>query len=137
MSAQAASALLLKVRDSTEAPYVTVAGLRARTISLSAKPVDATHAESHGRWREFLDESGARAIHVEGEGVFANAGADMLLNAKFLSGQQTDCQIIVPSFGAFHGYFVVTELAYLGHEEGEMQWRLALQSSGVVGFDDA
>lgn len=137
MTAQKAADLIVKIRPASDQPYATMAGLRARSILLSSQPIDATHAESAGRWRHLLPASGSRGVRIEGEGVFADSKADMVLTQRFSSGEQAACQIIVPSFGAFLGDFMVIELAYLGHQEGEMQWRLVLNSTGLVTFEQA
>ena len=57
MAAQAGKDVLLKIEGAPEASpgvFTTVAGLRARTISLNAKTVDVTDGDSAGRWRELL-----------------------------------------------------------------------------------
>ena len=53
MTAQAGKDMLLKIEGAPGA-FTTVAGLRARTISLNARTVDATDGDSAGRWRELL-----------------------------------------------------------------------------------
>ena len=52
MTAQAGKDMLLKIEGAPMASpgvFTTVAGLRARTISLNAKTVDATDGDSAGR----------------------------------------------------------------------------------------
>ena len=48
MSAQRGKDMLLKI-EGTPGVFTTVAGLRARTISLNARTVDATDGDSAGR----------------------------------------------------------------------------------------
>ncbi len=57
MSAQKGKDLLLKLDDGT-GNFVTVAGLRTRRFSLNADTVDASSADSIGRWRELLAGAG-------------------------------------------------------------------------------
>ena len=53
MAAQKGKDVLLKIGDgASPETYTTVAGLRARTLSLNAKSVDATDSDSSGRWRD-------------------------------------------------------------------------------------
>jgi len=137
MSAQIGAALLVKMRPSADKPFETMAGLRARTIALTASPIDATHGQSPARWRQLLDHSGVRQLRVQGDGVFANSAADMAVNHVFFSGSHAQCQIIIPSFGTLTGAFAVVELVYIGHDQGEMLWRMALQSANEVHFADA
>jgi predicted secreted protein len=55
MTAQKGKDLLLKVDTNGAGSFVTVAGLRARTLAFNAATVDVTDTESVGRWRELLD----------------------------------------------------------------------------------
>jgi len=58
MVAQKGKDLLLKVRESGGAAFVTVAGMRSRRLAFNADTVDTTDFESAGRWRELLSGSG-------------------------------------------------------------------------------
>lgn len=68
MSAQRGKDLLLKVDADGAGSYVTVAGLRSRSISFNTETVDITHSESAGRWRELLSGAGAKSARVTGTG---------------------------------------------------------------------
>ena len=59
MAAQSGKDLLLKIETDPDT-FLTVAGLRARTVSLNARAVDVTDADSAGRWRELLAGAGVR-----------------------------------------------------------------------------
>ena len=137
MSVQIGAALLVKMRPSADQPFETVAGLRARSIALTASPIDATHGQSPARWRQLLGHSGVRQLRLQGDGVFANSPADMAVNHLFFSGDHAQCQITIPSFGTLTGAFAVVELVYIGHDQGEMLWRIALHSADEVHFVDA
>ncbi len=137
MSVQIGAALMVKMRHPNEPHFVTVAGLRARSITLTADPIEATHAQSAGRWRQFLEQSGMRHLRLEGEGVFANSAADLTINNLFFTGRRADCEIVIPSFGRLTGFFMLSGLAYIGHEQGEMLWRMVLQSTDVIEFAHA
>ena len=74
MAAQAGKDILLKIEGAPVASpgvFTTVAGLRARTISLNAKTVDATDGDSAGRWRELLAGAGVKSAAVSGQGISA------------------------------------------------------------------
>ncbi len=58
MAAQKGKDLLLKIDQS--GGFITIGGLRTRRISLNAEPVDITHSDSIGRWRELLSGAGVR-----------------------------------------------------------------------------
>ena len=70
MAAQKGKDLLLKVDSTGGGVFVTVAGLRARSLSLNARPIDITNADSANGWREMLDGAGVKSAAVSGAGVF-------------------------------------------------------------------
>ena len=138
MSAQKGKDLLLKIGDgaSPEA-FVTVAGLRTRTLSLNAKTVDVTDADSAGRWRELLEGAGVRQASVSGSGVFRDAAADALMRQAFFDQAARDWQLVVPSFGVLQGPFLVSTLEYAGAHDGEATYALTLSSAGPLSFTPA
>lgn len=135
MGAQRGKDLLLKVGDggSPEA-FVTVAGLRARTVGLNARAVDVTDADSAGRWRELLAGAGVRQATVSGAGVFRDAASDALVREAFFAQAARSWRLIVPDFGTLSGPFLVTALEYAGDHDGEAIYALTLQSAGEVAF---
>ena len=56
--AQKGKDLLLKLDDDGAGSFVTLAGLRAKSLSFNAATIDITHAESAGQWRELLAGAG-------------------------------------------------------------------------------
>ena len=58
MSAQRGGDMLLKIKNDA-GTYVTVAGLRTKTLRLNARPVDVTDTASQG-WKELLPGAGMR-----------------------------------------------------------------------------
>ena len=116
MSAQRGKDLLLKIGDG-DAPesFAAVGGLRARTLSLNAGTVDATHAGSEGGWRELLTGAGVRQASVSGAGVFLNDAA-------------------AEAVRAVAGPFQIANLDYAGDHDGEATMSLALESAGALAF---
>lgn len=133
MAAQAGKDMLLKISDGAGG-FVTVAGLRARTISLNARTVDATDADSAGRWRELLAGAGVKSAAVSGTGVFRDAASDALIREAFFSQAAETWRLIVPDFGTLEGPFLVAALEYAGEHEGEASFALSLASAGEVTF---
>ena len=131
MSAQRGSQMLLKINDG--AGYVTVAGLRTKTLRLNARPVDVTDTASQG-WKELLPGAGIRTAEISGTGVFRDAGSDALIRTAFFDQSVQDCQFIIPDFGTVTGPFLVTGLSYAGAYNGEAQFELSLASAGVPEF---
>ena len=133
MTVQQGAALLLKIRMD-DASYRTVAGMRSQEIAFNADPVDMTHAESAGRWRELLAASGVRSVQIEGQGIFTDAASDARFRSLFFDGGHPDCRIVLPDFGTLSGLFAITGLSYLGSYEGELAWQIELQSAGEIRF---
>ena len=134
MAVQKGRDLLLKMSDGADSPsFVTIAGIRARTVSLNAKTVDITDSQSNG-WRELLEGAGIRSMSVSGSGVFRDDASDALLRDAFFSQAQVAWQVIVPSFGTFAGVFLIAALEYAGQHDGEATFSLTLASAGEVSF---
>lgn len=138
MAAQAGRDMLLQIGDGgAPEAFASVAGLRARAISLNARAIDATHGESPGRWRELLDGAGVRSAAVSGAGVFVDSAADETVRAVFFAQEKRAWRLIIPGFGTLQGPFLVTALEYSGRHDGEAAYALSLASAGEVSFTPA
>ncbi len=134
MAAQKGKDILLKISDGDPSPsFQTVAGLRARTISLNARTVDATDSDSQA-WRELLGGAGVKSATVSGSGLFKDAAADETVRGVFFSQDARDWQLIIPDFGTLEGPFLVSALEYSGRHDGEAQYALTLSSAGALSF---
>lgn len=134
MAAQRGRDILLKI-EGAGGVFTTVAGLRARTISLNARTIDATDGDSAGRWRELLAGAGVKSAAVSGQGVFRDSGSDALIREAFFAQEARRWRLIVPDFGQLEGPFLVAALEYAGEHEGEASFALTLASAGEVGFE--
>lgn len=132
MAAQKGKDLLLKMHDGTQ--YVTVAGLRSRTLAFNAQSVDVTHSDSAGRWRELLDGAGVKRASVSGSGVFKDAASDALVRQAFFSGTLAPCQVVIPDFGTVTGPFQITALEIAADHDREVTFDLTLESAGEIAF---
>jgi len=134
MTAQRGKDMLVKIGDGG-APenFTTVAGLRTKTISLNAREIDATHAESNG-WRELLGAAGVRQASVAGAGVFLNDAAAELIRSTFFAGTIRTFKLVIPGLGELSGPFLIANLDYSGDHDGEATVSLALASAGAVAF---
>ncbi|MDO8295088.1 MAG: phage major tail protein, TP901-1 family [Caulobacter sp.] len=135
MAAQRGKDILLKIGDGGEPQtFMTVAGLRARTISLNARTIDVTDGDSAGRWRELLAGAGVRQAAVSGAGVFRDAASDALMREVFFAQEARAWRLVVPDFGVLEGPFLIAALEYAGDHEGEATWAVTLASAGEVAF---
>ncbi len=132
MVAQKGRDLLLKIDNGGS--YVTVAGLRSKRLAFNAEAVDATDAESAGRWRELLGGAGVQRASVSGAGIFKDQSSDALVRSAFFNGSILNWQIVIPDFGTLTGLFQVTALEYSGQYNGEILFETALESAGVLTF---
>lgn len=134
MSAQKGKDLLLKLDSDGAGTFVTVAGMRSRSISFNAETVDITHAESAGRWRELLAGAGARHAKVTGAGIFKDAASDALVRQYFFDGTIRDWQLVVPDFGTVEGPFQISAFELTGRHDAEVAFELSLESAGELTF---
>lgn len=136
MAAQRGKDILLKI-EGAPGVFTTVAGLRARTLSLNARAADATDSDSAGRWRELLAGAGVKSAAVSGQGVFRDAASDALIREAFFDQAARRWRLVVPDFGTLEGPFLVGALEYAGEHEGEAGFAISLASAGEITFTAA
>jgi TP901-1 family phage major tail protein len=137
MVAQKGKDLLIKIDQAGTGTYVTIAGLRSKRIAFNAETVDVTDADSAGRWRELLAESGTQRLSVSGSGIFKDAASDEALRGVFFAGALAPLQFIIPGFGTLAAPCQVTALEYGGSHDGEVTFEVAFESAGAVTFTGA
>ncbi len=87
MAAQSGKDMLLKLDQTGSGSFLTVAGLRTRTLAFNAASIDITDAESAGRWRELLAGGGIKRAAVSGAGIFKDQASDAKLRELFFAGR--------------------------------------------------
>ncbi len=133
MAAQKGKDLLLKIDDGG-AGFITVAGLRARTLSFNAEAVDITNQDSAGQWRELLAGASVRTARVTGSGIFKDAASDAAIRTAFFNGVIKTWQIVIPDFGMVQGTFQISSFELTGRHDGEVGFDLALESASELTF---
>lgn len=135
MSGQKGRDVLIKIGDGgAPEAFATVAGIRAKTISLNARSVDGTSGESPQAWRELIAGAGVKSASVSGAGVFKDAASDAAIQQAFFSQATRNFQLIIPDFGALAGPFLVEALDYSGDHDGEAAFAITLASAGALSF---
>ena len=134
MAVQSGKDLLIKIDQTGDGQFVTIAGLRATRISFNTESVDVTSLESQGGWRELLGGAGVRSASVSGSGVFVDANTDDRARQVFFDGSLEQFQVIIPDFGIVEGPFQITSIDYAGTYNGEATYDLSLASAGVLTF---
>jgi len=134
MAAQRGADLLLKLDQTGTGTFITVAGLRTRTLALNAATVDVTNADSNGLWRELLAGAGIRNARITGAGLFTSSVTDALMRDTFLSGTIRAWQVIIPAFGTIQGNFQISALDLAGQYNAEMTFDVTLESAGILTY---
>lgn len=137
MAAQSGKDMLLKLDQTGSGSFLTVAGLRTRSLSFNAAAIDVTDAESAGRWRELLDGGGIKRAAVAGSGIFKDQASDAEARAMFFAGTIRDWQLILPGFGTVEGPFQIVALEFSADHAGEVTFEIALESAGELTFEAA
>lgn len=136
MAGQRGRDVLIAIGDGDEPEaFVTVAGIRAKTISLTAGLVEATTAQSADGWRETIVGAGVKRAEVAGRGAFKDGLSDALLRAAYFAGEASRFELTIPGFGVLRGPFAISELTYGGDHEDEATFAIRLSSAGVVEFE--
>jgi len=131
MVAKKGKDLLLKV-EMPGAGFITVAGLRARQVSLNTEIVDVTDSESAGRWRQLLADAGLRRASLSGSGLFKDAASDANIRGIFFNSTISNWQVIIPDFATLEGPFQIVSLEYAGQHDGEVTFDISLESAGEI-----
>jgi len=134
MAAQSGKDMLLKLDSTGAGGFVTVAGLRTRTLAFNAAAIDITDAESAGRWRELLAGAGVKKASISGSGIFKDQASDAAIRGLFFDGTIRNWQLVLPDFGVVEGAFQITALEFKGDHAGEVTFDLALESAGALAF---
>ena len=133
MAAQRGRDMLIKIKNG-QGLFVTVAGLRTKTLKFNAQSIDITHSESDEAWRELLPGAGVKSVEVGGEGIFRDGASDALVRASFFAQTAETYEVIIPNFGTITGEFLISTLMYAGSYKGEASYELKLASAGELVF---
>ena len=135
MAGQRGRDVLIRIGDGgAPETFTDVAGIRARSITLSAGLVDATTAESPAAWRELIASAGTKRIEVAGSGAFRDAASDERMREAFFAGEAPMLRLVVADFGVLEGRFAIAELTYVGEHDGEAMVSIRLGSAGAISF---
>lgn len=135
MTGQKGRDVLIKIGDGASPEvFSTVAGVRAKTISLNARSVDGTSGESPSAWRELIAGAGVKSASVSGAGVFKDTSSDAAMQAAFFAQAVRNFQLVIPDFGVIEGPFLIESLDYSGDHDGEAAFAVTLASAGALSF---
>lgn len=131
MAGQKGHEVLIK-RDSGGGSFVTIGGMRAKSLQINGQPADTSDSDS--RWRELLAGAGVKSVSISGSGVFKDSAAENAVRADIFSDLAQPYQFVIPGQGTYSGSFVCTNLSYQGGHTDEVQFSMAWESSGEVTY---
>lgn len=131
MAAHPGKDVLIQV-DSGGGTFITVGGMRSKSISLNAETVDISDSDSTNRWRELLGNAGLKSATITGSGVFKDTAGEEDVRGYFFAGTINDFRFVVPDFGRVSGDFQVTSLDYAGEHNGEATFSMTFESAGEL-----
>lgn len=132
MAAQKGSDILIKVDSTGAGVFITIGGMRSKSISFNAETVDVSDSDSVNKWRELLEGAGLKSATITGSGVFKDSAGEEDVRGYFFTGAIEEYQFIVPDFGTVEGLFQVTSLDYAGEHNGEATFSMTFESAGEL-----
>ena len=136
MAGQRGRDVLIKIsEDGLVANDVTLAGIRASEIELTADGVDGTAMDSPDAWRELVPGAGIKTARVSGRGIFKDAASDHRMREIFFAGEIVTWRLIIPGLGTLFGPLHIKELKWGGTFDGEANFSIALESAGQLSFE--
>lgn len=134
MAAQSGTTWALSVRTTASpAAYTAIAGLRTRSFKINNNPVDVTTADSTGRWREMLGDTGQVELEIDAAGLYQKDAPGHLLPSLVASGSSTIFQLVSASSSpgiTIVGSFVVTEYQASASYNEAASFTVKLMSTG-------
>ena len=132
MAAQKGSDILIKVDSDGIGTFVTVGGMRSKSISFNAETVDVSDSDSTNKWRELLAGAGLKSATITGSGVFKDSAGEEDVRGYFFSQTIVDYQFIVPDFGTIEGAMQTSSIDYAGEHNGEATYSMTFESAGEL-----
>lgn len=138
MAAQKGSDLLFKV-EGTGSPtsFVTIGGLRTKTLTFNREQVDTTNSDSVNKWREMLAGAGVKSASLSADGVFLDDTSHENLRAHLVGDTIPTCQIVIPDFYTIEGAFDIASFEFSGEHNAEVDFSITLESAGELQFTAA
>ncbi len=133
MAAQRGRDMLIKIENDQNV-FVTIAGLRSKSLKFGAKTIDITDSGSDDAWRELLPGAGIKSVEISGAGIFRDGASDALMRSSFFNQTSETYEIVIPDFGTITGAFLISVLNYAGSYQGEASYELVLVSAGKPVF---
>jgi TP901-1 family phage major tail protein len=131
MSGKKGRDVLIKA-EVTPGTWVTIGGLRSKSISLNDEMVDTSDNESAGRWRELGEGFGIRTFSISGGGLIKKSQGEQFLKNQFVAGTHPRLQFIVADFLTVEAKCQITKMDFSGDYNKEAAYSLSFENNGEV-----
>lgn len=121
------------VKAQVEGKFKAVAGLRLNRARING---DVVNLDDPFEQKAAIDTmgNGFRRFAVVGTGLFKDAASDQLMRERFFDGAVRQYEILIPWIGVVVGPHQITSLEFEGEHNGEVTYRVALDSCGEIDF---
>ena len=137
MAAQTGRAIQIRADIAADDNFVSIGGMRSKSITMNEEEVDVSDSDSTDRFRELLAGAGIRTVGISGSGVFKDSSSEQQLMTWFLAGTHGEYEFFIPDFGTLKGFFQISSLEYSGEYNGEAQFSVTFANAGDVNFTAA
>lgn len=133
MTAVRGKDILLKV-DRGDGTYITVAGVRGRSVKIDNEEVDISSSDSSNQWQELLESAGIKKLAITGAGVLKRDVTDTNVLDKMKNGTIANWQIVMPSYRTITGLFQISSHEISGDHNDAGKYSITLASAGEPTF---
>ena len=134
MAAQAGKDILIQVDPVPDGTFVTVGGMRSKSISFNRETIDVTCSDSAGLARELFSGGGVFSAAISGSGVFKDTAQDETVRAAHFTGALLTMRFTIPDFGTITGLFQVTTLEFAGEYNDTVTFSQTYESAGDLTY---
>lgn len=134
MAAKAGKNILIKHDSNGSGSFVTLGGMRTKSLTINREQIDVTDSDSSGLQRELLEGGGVASMSLSGGGVFKESAGEKACIARVLAGTIVEHQFVFPGLGTFEGLFQTTQAQLNGEYNAEAQFSLSFESAGTITF---
>ena len=138
MAAGKGRLMVLQVNTGGGSPasYVTVGGVRTKTLTVGNEQVDIT-SDDTAPWRGLLADAGLRTVTIAGDGVNKDDAQLNAVRALALNGNLEDFRMQFPSGDTIEGQFQVASYEESGEYNGANLFSISLESGGTATLTEA
>lgn len=134
MAGRAGKNILIKHDSDGAGTFVTLGGMRTKSMTVNRETIDTTDSDSVNLMRELLEGGGVASMSISGSGVFKASAGEKACVGRVLAGTIVEHQFVYPGLGTFEGLFQTTQATLNGEYNGEAQFALSFESAGEITF---